>query len=528
MEAKMYSNSMKKKIIFGLTAFLLTSILFWVYSHSYIVLDVSNVASTTEITYTFTEKRSNISIEYKSQDSRIRRLVARGDYTVAVRQGETSALSQIHTGGFLATTTLSQQLSPEKNRIFIGNNPNTCMHNITSVLASYPCGGDIDTLNIHVPATGQVPTYTKGVQGPAGLIEGIVNSKQGSLVLVRLESEVPGEGNYHAIYSISATGVLLDESAHTISELKGNKQYQIKAYGDGFVIYNLSGAEFLELKSPTGKAEKLTLSQPDNKAFKPIGLEVSGKSIMTIYSDVNSYDKLNLDDSEGVKTHGTSAEKQLNQKSTKTEIFIQDNGQTKQLNFGGTLIKAHACGSDQLCLLKERGKLEVYDISEQKQKLLYELGSVLDIEESSNGLIVVRNEGVYLFDTTKKTGYMEYSFGDDYGYCGIKMAEGFYTVCVTDQSGKRLALRIDQTTPNADSIDKKIAKLAGIAEIKTVSAYGTFIHVSAELGELDFRESIGGYGYDPAIIKSTNTAIDAAIKQLGIDTSKYTIVNPYR
>jgi hypothetical protein len=517
---------MKKKIIFGLTAFLLTSILFWVYSHSFIVLDMSDVAAGDEIIYTFTEMRSNISTEYKSQNSRMSRLVSRGDYTIAVRQGETSVLIQLHASGFLRTESSSQKLSPEKNRTFIGNNPNTCMHNIIGVLVSYPCGGDIDTLNIHVPATSQIPTYTKGVQGPAGSLEGIVATKQGSFALVKLEAEVPGEGNYHAIYSISATGVLLDESAHTISELEGNKQYQIKAFGDGFIIYNLSGAEFLELKSPAGKAEKLTLSQPDNKALKPIGLEISGESVITIHSDVSSYNKLNLDDSEGIKAHGASTEKQLNQKSTKTEILIQNGDQAKHLSFGGTLIKARSCGSDRLCLLKDRGKLEVYDVS--KQKLLYELGSVLDIESSSNGLIVVRNEGSYLFDVTKKTGYMEYSFGDDSGYCGITVSERSYTVCVADGSGKRVALQIDQAAPNIDSIDKKIAKLEKVDEIKTVSIYGTFIHVSPNLGEPSFQSALGGFDYDPLTKKSVSARIDKTITDLGIDTKKYTVVNPFR
>jgi hypothetical protein len=90
-----------------------------------------------------------------------------------------------------------------------------------------------------------------------------------------------------------------------------------------------------------------------------------------------------------------------------------------------------------------------------------------------------------------------------------------------------VALLINQKVNDSDSIDKKVLALQKIPEVSATSVYENYIFVSPELGLQNFQDSFGSYGYDPGVKKTVAKTILDKANTLGIDTKKYTIVNPY-
>jgi hypothetical protein len=88
-----------------------------------------------------------------------------------------------------------------------------------------------------------------------------------------------------------------------------------------------------------------------------------------------------------------------------------------------------------------------------------------------------------------------------------------------------MALYVDRTQNNTDSIDKKIAGLNDLENVKSVSLYRNQLYISPGLGNPVYNRVTNSFGYDEALRKATNAKINSTIDELGIDRTKYVITN---
>lgn len=498
----------------------------WLFSHAFIEIQVSNQVGTNETSYILIDQRSGERSEAKTKTGKLRKLVRKGSYEVLVQQDKRSFLSIKQTGGFLGTTRTDATLVGEKVRTFVGNNPNSCMYFIAGVLASSPCSGTVDELEFHIPATASQATFTKKAAGPAAFLEAMLPTDTGAVAVISAANEDETKGNFHAAYSVNSSGAFSASALRELGDLDGSKQYTLNPYGTGYVAISADGSQMLFYPSFDQKPSKIDIEQPSDKTLRYLSSTAVDDNLVVIFSNTSETELPSFSDPEGERVHSEEVEAKATKKA-KSEVVIRTPTKTQHLSLKQAVVQATLCGPDKLCLLLASGRLEVYQLHDDSQDLLFSMVGVLDIQKQQNNLRIIKSDGVFVLDLQKQEGFMVYSFGD-YDFCGASRQTDSNIICIADDEGNRRALSIRMDQENTDSIDEKIAQLADMPEIKNVSIYGQFIHVSAQLGELDYQESIGGFGYDPAIMRSTSTAIDAEVKRLGIDTSKYTIVNPYR
>lgn len=518
---------MTKKYLVILTLLLLIGFSgYWAYSHAFIEIQVSNQSGSGETSYIIIDQKSGERTESKTSTGKLRKLVSRGSYEILVRQGKTSFLSVKKTGSFLSTTRAEAKLVGEKARVFVGNNPGICMYFLTSTLASGPCEGTVDELEFHMPATASQATYTKKTAGPAAILEAVLPNKTETLAVIKAEAEGEDGGNFHAVYSIASSGIFSPGPVAELNDLDGDKQYSMHTYNKGYVAVSNDGSHMLYYGAFSQKPAQITVEEPADSTLQYISASATDESLVILYSNVSGAELPNFDDPKGERAHSEEIESEAT-KRAKSEVVVYSANKTQRVVIKQPIVQATMCDQNKLCVLLASGRLEAYELRDGGQSLLFALTGVLDIQKRESQLRVIKSDGVFFIDLQKQEGSMVYSFGD-YDFCGTSRQTDSNIICIADNEGNRRAISIRIDQENTDSIDEKIAQLENLPVIKNVSIYGQFIHVSAELGELDYQESLGGFGYDPAITRSTSTAIDAEIKRLGIDTSKYTVVNPYR
>ena len=493
---------MRKRVYLLIASVVLLFVLFEIYNTSFIKIVVNNQQQNTGISYTFINQAGKTISKIKSSQNVINKRLPRGRYEVEITQSDKSYTVATQTHGLFSTVTLNANLQQEKTRAFVGNNPAPCMSYVGGVLVSYTCGGSYLSAKIHVPATANTPTYAVAISGYSvnGNIEGGANTKEGALVLVRSASDESG-GSYF-IYQV-------DSGFHPLSSIRlaglstGKTPYMV-AHKDGFIVYDGSFSQAAYYASLSSAPQNIPLGKPEEKNL----------SASSIAFDPGSTKALALYSSAGNGAKGSS------------EAIVGQNNNFQHYTFRQRYVSADFCGT-QICLLGSSKTLDVYSLSGSKAKLSFSLSGVQAIKNIGSSFLAVNQNGVINFDTASRTGYFEYSFGD-YKFCGLQQdTASAYLLCVINNKGNKAALRIDGMTANKDSIDKKVAQLQKRTEINIVSIYGNYIYISPNLGQLAYQPSIGGYGYDPATQKKVAGEINADIKNVGIDTSVYTVINPY-
>lgn len=400
----------------------------------------------------------------------------------------------------------------EKYRYFVGDNPDSCIQYIDTMLVSYPCFGLISDANTHLPASASLPTYTikKEIVTSDGYIQGFAYSKYQNIVLLRH----PAAGELPAYYSItSLQGDLSSRSGAVLTSLDATKAYFIKAYGEGLVVYSsdLSQAYYNKVAPPgdpsqqqlafypglSSELEKISLAKPNDKNLQPISLDVSDKdTVLTLHA---------------------SSEKKT------SEIIINSPGGSKNIKLKETVSKALLCGGNRLCVIGQKG-MGVYDISSGKPRHLFGLAEAADIMQSKHGFLVVNKKGVLNLNTETHQGFYEYTFGS-YAFNAIQLAPDGYILSLTDNKQRRVALYVKQADADNDAIDRKIADLQKLTEIKRLSIYDKYIFISPDLGSLVYDSTSENYTYNPLTKKKVNTKINQEIDRLGIDRKVYSIVN---
>ena len=138
--------------------------------------------------------------------------------------------------------------------------------------------------------------------------------------------------------------------------------------------------------------------------------------------------------------------------------------------------------------------------------------------------MVVNSKGVLNFDPVKREGFYELATGG-YSFDSLTPGSNSFVIGLTNNAKRKIALRVDQTKQNTDSIDKKVSELQRMAEVLFVSTYGNYIYVSANLGDLVYDPATGSYVYSQEVKKVVEAKINAEIDRLGIDRKIYTITS---
>jgi hypothetical protein len=440
--------------------------------------------------------------------SKFTKLVHRGSYEIKVSQSDKSAFTLIKVPGLFKTGAASAGLSEEKQRKFVGDNPAPCTF-FSGNLYSYECGGYADTLNIHMPAGDEAPTYTLPALDNESLkystLEGLVKTNQGELAVVQVPTVDTDPA--HLAYKLSA-GLKFGDGT-PLTGLDGNTVYSIKPYLNGFIAYD--NALKTKYYPPNLKPENIPVPQPADTSFKPYLLNSNGSVLTASYSNTSTM-QIDLDNP-NIKVD--------------TIVAVYDKGrgvgQTYRLT-GPYYVDARYCGNNKLCLVGNR-TLFVYDLSTKQPKLLYQLNSVQAINEFEGKLLVIRQDEILRLDIDTQRAAIDYNLGE-YQYCGVQADSGYYTLCLMSPKHKKVALQIDARALNQDSIDKKIVQLQKLPQVSDVSIYGEYIYVSPNYGSLVYDRAANGYGPDPGAKKRADSKIAQKLSELGIEKA-YKVIKTF-
>ncbi len=499
---------MKGKLIVLFSVTLLLIGVYWAGTHSYIEVRLqSGVGTNTKVQ--LLNQADSKSTELTAKGSRVKKLVRRGQYEILVKQGNSSFFAVSKSKGWLGTTSVDAVLVPERDRQFIGDNPGPCGTFNNRVLVTYGCGDTFHNALIHMPATTTQPTYAlKSTKSLDGIIEGTANTSEGTIVVLKRLTSIDRDS------AAAHTAYLLNEKAELTGgvALKGldeNRTYTVSAYKQGFLM---STDTFGRLFYFTGRD------------VSPVEIDTKLPNDMEPYAYSASEDSIVVAHAEEVKHVDPDDPKTAEVKSQATVISGQ---QTSSISLNLRYASLIACGQGKLCTLLNK-KMEVYDISKDKPKLMFTVLGVDQMNLVKDRLVIVRGKEILTLNIDKRSGSIDYSLGD-YDGCGLLAVSpggsNGYTVCVINARGKKAALLIDPSKPDQDNIDKKIAEVLKTSEIKNMTIYGNYITFTPEAGKTIYDPTVKEFRYSPEKIRTASAAINQAIDRAGIDRSKYQVRN---
>ena len=127
-------DDLMKKLLLGLGIIigLGLGVTYWLYSHAYVEIEIKGSVDN-QLGYSLTNSHDKTELTFQGSP-REKKLVRRGDYEILTEDNGLSAFGVTKTGGFLSTTKVMLQLSPERSRVFVGDNPGPCMAYLDPVL----------------------------------------------------------------------------------------------------------------------------------------------------------------------------------------------------------------------------------------------------------------------------------------------------------------------------------------------------------------------------------------------------------
>lgn len=498
-------QKLMKRIVLGFALFVAVFAVSWLATHSYVVVTLKP-DNKDKVTIELLDQKSGKTTKKTVEPGTTTKiLTSRGGKEVFAKQGERSQLVITSAKGFLTSTAVTIEPLPEKARQFVGNNPLPCSQLSTDTLYSYGCGSSIGQLQIHRPASSSEPTSITDFKGDQpGSIIGSLSEGSSLVAVAQLANEGDGGTYSYVRYVINNQGALI---SNTVLNTFGNGQYLTVPYKDGLLAYSDNFDGGIALDSTASSQNSVKFDKPKDTKLSPYIISTTGEQITVGYTGE-------------IKDMGSESG---SVPKVKTEVVIQGKGKTRHITLKEQYGFVKVCGENALCVIGDR-RLKVLDISKDKPKLLYELTGVKDVIDTANSLLITRNNELLSVNIAKRTAVAEYIYGD-YRPCGVNRDGNGYEVCVINAANDKLALYIDPTKPNTDSIDKKIQKLHDPTVVKSVSINGRFIYISPELGERTYQQSIGGFGYDPTKRTSAAAKILQLVRSAGIDPTIYTIIN---
>lgn len=453
------------------------------------------------LTYTVIDRAGNQVSQTKTISDHFHKRLKKGAYQIRIVASEQSSIQVSSVGGFFRTTKINTPLQPEKSREFVGNNPNFCMFYGQGLLYSYNCS-ELGGLTAHLPANSSTPTTnTSEADAPFILINGIVSLNGINKALV-IDDEGGGVGLYDIDQELRQTNPVM------LTGVSATDAANIANYKSGFVLYpnNLTSLKYFA--SPSSSPSTITAAKPNPGVTNPVGLSVLGESIGALFNN------------------GTGGSDQAGPTSGKSEFVYYGSGAKRSYSFSKLYTSGGLCGHDELCLINS-SLLDVYDVSQKKPNYIFSIKNVQKAFYVNKTLLIATNDDVIGLDPQSLTGTVQFSYGGSQ-YCGLNASGDGYVICLMNNKGKKVALHIDPSQNNTDSIDKKVLELLKDPNIDDVSAYKNYIYILPNLGQLKYFSAINGYDYDPAIKQTAAAHIDKLVQTLNIDTTRYMVINPQR
>ncbi len=483
---------------------------YWVSTHGYLEIQLQ-FERNAETTIQITDQASGNLTEVTTKNSSFKKLLRRGKYELLVKQNNKSYFAVTKTNGWLGKTSTKAELAAEKQRQFIGDNPGPCAAYNNQVLLTFACNDSYRNTLIHIPATSKLPTYSlKPSKSVDGYIEGIVQTSEGTVAVLKRPSNIDNDAiPPHTAYLLNSSSELTGGIA--LKDLDDKKTYTVRAYKQGLLFYDDS-------------VEKLLYFPTRNSTPSEVKLDVSKK--MTPYQAYVSNNNVLITAAESGKSIDPDDPKTAKLKS---EVVILTGQETKRFTLSKRYSSILVCGPSKLCTLLNK-RLGVHDISSDKPKLLFEVLNVDQVEEINGRVIMIRGTDTLTLDTDKRTGSIDFSLGA-YKACGLFSTttpadKNSYTLCLINNRGDKVAALVNPLKADDDSIDKKAIELLKMKEIKSLSVYANYIHLTPQVGEPVYDPKVRSFRYDPVKLQSTNTVINQAIDRIGIDRAKYQIINP--
>lgn len=483
-------NNIRLKLISSLLVLFLLGCTYWAFNTSFITINVNG--SATPYTYLFYNQSTRKTATVKSDSPNIKKRLSSGNYEILIKHGNTSYFTVAKTGRFFSSLSVEAKLTSENLREFVGDNPGQCMKYIGGRLISYDCNAAYSDLRIHIPASKDVPTYvlTNSKTDIQGYVNGIVSTSNGEYVLVFSTGSLEAKPGYY-LYKIRAD--LSWSEKTSLPQLDSSKSYSIKPFNQGFLIYDSGFNNFYYYASAKSKPVTIDIGAPRGKDYKPASVDISTDSILAAYSGKSS-----------------------------TEILVWNNT-TTSYTVSDMANKVVFCGNQMICAVSNQGIMSVYKVIGSKLRGQYRVYDVKDVFNSGNGFLVARDDDVLSLDTANRSGYESYSL-NEYKFNNIDFENGYYVLSLTNNKGRKVAIRVGQTLSDSDSIDKKILGIQKLSEVQAVSIYKNDIFITPELGPAHFDASVGYYRPDSAVERSATTIINNEVVKLGINRNIYSVV----
>jgi|GEM_PF-6737880 len=510
---------MRRIALRSFIALAVLSLFFWISGSSFIQIDLENNIDGEETTYTISNGKDTFNLKDKSNS--IRRFVRSGRYEIEINQADRGFFAIVDVGGFFQTTVIKAKLQQESERVFTGTNPSPCTTYYNKKLYSYTCNGDLNDLRLHVPATSKSPTYTstKGVVSPdSGLLINL-RSMHGKLVgLVR--SQTGGKANWkYKLYIIGED--LKTISSKTVPELKGSQIYMVANYLDGAIIYKQDLREAYYLQSYSSRLSKVNFSSSTGSSeLHPQIFSSNNDGKIVIVKSNNT---------EG-QTSSLEGAQDPTEASLETEDEHEHNDITSEITYlkqdklissfelkGSQIIDADPCGKNNICILSK----DLLTIYSKDGTNVAEIKDVDSITSRGEMIIFANKRSVVEFSPETLIGQVIYSIGSA-NFCGINQDLDTYTVCLI-KNDEKLALTIFPDTHVSDLIDRRVFRLAELAEIKNLSINNNYIHISSNFVPWVYDPSTNTYGPDKIKREKVRNIILSRAVQVGI-SSKYKIV----
>jgi hypothetical protein len=477
-------------------------VIWWFSSYSFLEISIVNKPAG-EITFSLTDSANGKLVAQTSEDkSSFKKLVKRGHYQVRVTKDETSSLTTLKAKGFLRTSKAETELKAEQARTFIGDNPGYCTLYTADILVSNDCSGSYENTKTHLPATSSLPSYTLSDKDSLiATAEGFVVTPEGTFIML-LQPVSEDRTQMHILYRLEPHADKASTLSHVanLPSLNPSQNYSIQAYQTGFITYDTNFSHVLYFASINSEPTELKFGA-NEKSLSAQDITATKEGIVAIYSNINALNKQSI-------------------KKPKTEIVWLSNNSIKHSTHKKHYTSVMFCGLSKLCALTGNG-MDVYNLKNDKLRLLYSLADVQAARRNGNGLGIITSYGLLSFDTEKGSGSYLYSFGD-YKFNALGQSGDSFILNVSSPKSKRVALLI--SNGNNDRIDKKVLEIEKLPEVATISIYKSFIHITPNLGGPVYNPETG-FGFDPNARASASNAINAAVQKNGIDTNVYTVVN---
>ena len=515
----------KLKVVLVIILGLVSIVFYMFFNYSFIEIEVVDYNQDEKLTYKITDEDKTKHRETSGSDN-FRKLVSRGSYRVEIKQKENSYFEIANTKNFFQTTEIKASLSSERDREFVGDNPQPCMDYGVN-LVSWPCTGRANNGFIHTPATNTVPSTNQNLRVfgyPALYINSVFGVDEQSYIYTQTAFD---GGSFNSVIELDTSNGVINQSGSEELDVQQTREYKATDYRGGFLLFSLDGEDLRYYDNELGGSfnQLPSLELDENESF--YSLQTYNDLVVAVSGDntvINELNKPSLFTSNKPTDEGEQEfedEGIANAKIT----FIEGENKTI-LDPGFDVTQLRLCGENLICVLSE-AVMTVYSIEGGNLDELYSIPDVVQIESFNENVLLINDVGVLYFDVEERSGYYQYTF-DDYVYCGVSVFGEKYGVCVDDGLGSnrsRSVLLINPEEENTDSIDKKIYKLSELEEVKTISIYNNYIHISPEVGELAFDEELGRYTYSESLINRASSSINQHIDKYNIDTDKYNIIN---